>query len=169
TAIDNAILACRCTPLVCPRLLLDLLLLVIADGRRSDLEGRKEIKHVLHRRQRGQIRSAQMASSKFQAFWNHPAGPKTIHFWAPTFKWCLNVANVADFVKPPEEISYPQQLALGCSGLIWARYSMVITPKNWNLFSVSSALAVTCTYQISRKIRKDCFSNQDDAVMANTE
>nr|CAB3495365.1 unnamed protein product [Digitaria exilis]CAB3504303.1 unnamed protein product [Digitaria exilis] len=76
-----------------------------------------------------------------------------VHFWAPTFKWCLNVANVADFVKPPEEISYPQQLALGCSGLIWARYSMVITPKNWNLFSVSSALAVTCTYQISRKIR----------------
>nr|CAB3500262.1 unnamed protein product [Digitaria exilis] len=76
-----------------------------------------------------------------------------VHFWAPTFKWCLNVANVADFVKPPEEISYPQQLALGCSGLIWARYSMVITPKNRNLFSVSSALAVTCTYQISRKIR----------------
>ncbi|OEL34628.1 Mitochondrial pyruvate carrier 4 [Dichanthelium oligosanthes] len=71
-----------------------------------------------------------MASSKFQAFWNHPAGPETIHFWAPTFKWCLNVANVADFVKPPEEISYPQQLALGTSGLIWARYSMVITPVN---------------------------------------
>ncbi|CAN6300258.1 unnamed protein product [Urochloa humidicola] len=111
-----------------------------------------------------------MASSKFQAFWNHPAGPKTIHFWAPTFKWCLNVANVADFVKPPEEISYPQQLALGCSGLIWARYSMVITPKNWNLFSVSSALAVTCTYQISRKIRKEYFfSDQDDVVMANME
>ena len=26
------------------------------------------------------------ASSKLAAFWNHPAGPKTIHFWAPTFK-----------------------------------------------------------------------------------
>ncbi|KAJ1296407.1 hypothetical protein BS78_01G298000 [Paspalum vaginatum] len=110
-----------------------------------------------------------MANSKFQAFWNHPAGPKTIHFWAPTFKWCLNVANVADFVKPPEEISYPQQLALGCSGLIWARYSMVILPKNWNLFSVSSALAATCTYQISRKIRKDFFSNEGDAVMTQVE
>jgi hypothetical protein len=31
-------------------------------------------------------------------------------FLGPTFKWCLNVANVAEFVKPPEEISYPQQL-----------------------------------------------------------
>ena len=29
---------------------------------------------------------ATVASSKFAAFWNHPAGPKTIHFWAPTFK-----------------------------------------------------------------------------------
>ncbi|TVU31843.1 hypothetical protein EJB05_23545, partial [Eragrostis curvula] len=53
-----------------------------------------------------------------------------VHFWAPTFKWCLNIANVAEFTKPPEEISYPQQLALGCSGLIWARYSRVITPVN---------------------------------------
>uniref|UniRef100_J3N4J8 Mitochondrial pyruvate carrier n=1 Tax=Oryza brachyantha TaxID=4533 RepID=J3N4J8_ORYBR len=94
-----------------------------------------------------------MAASKFQALWNHPAGPKTIHFWAPTFKWFLNIANVADFAKPPEEISYTQQVALSCNGLIWARYSMVITPKNWNLFSVSSALACTCVYQISRKIR----------------
>lgn len=26
------------------------------------------------------------STSKLAAFWNHPAGPKTIHFWAPTFK-----------------------------------------------------------------------------------
>ncbi|BAF21865.1 Os07g0553700 [Oryza sativa Japonica Group] len=51
-----------------------------------------------------------MAASKLQAFWNHPAGPKTIHFWAPTFKWGISIANVADFAKPPEMISYPQQV-----------------------------------------------------------
>ncbi|XP_050246784.1 mitochondrial pyruvate carrier 4-like isoform X2 [Quercus robur] len=69
-----------------------------------------------------------MAASKLQAFWNHPAGPKTIHFWAPTFKWVISIANVADFSKPPEKISYPQQIAVTCTGLIWSRYSMVIIP-----------------------------------------
>jgi hypothetical protein len=47
-----------------------------------------------------------LISSDFSSALLHVA----VHFWAPTFKWCLNVANVADFVKPPEEISYPQQL-----------------------------------------------------------
>ncbi|AQK41041.1 Mitochondrial pyruvate carrier 4 [Zea mays] len=51
-----------------------------------------------------------MAATKLQAFWNHPAGPKTIHFWAPTFKWGISIANIADFAKPPEKISYPQQV-----------------------------------------------------------
>ncbi|KAG2582219.1 hypothetical protein PVAP13_6KG198100 [Panicum virgatum] len=82
-----------------------------------------------------------MAASRFQAFWNHPAGPKTIHFWAPTFKWGINMANLIDCTKPPEEISYPQQVGLGCSGLIWARYSMVITPVKPYLFN---DLSVTC-------------------------
>lgn len=33
-----------------------------------------------------------------------------VHFWAPTFKWGISIANIADFQKPPEKISYPQQL-----------------------------------------------------------
>ncbi|KAK4484794.1 hypothetical protein RD792_007388 [Penstemon davidsonii] len=93
------------------------------------------------------------ASSKIQAFWNHPAGPKTIHFWAPTFKWGITIANVADFSKPPEAISYPQQLAVAVSGLIWARYSTVITPKNLNLFSVSLGMSGPGIYQLVRKTR----------------
>ncbi|KAK6154611.1 hypothetical protein DH2020_008859 [Rehmannia glutinosa] len=52
-----------------------------------------------------------MATSKLQALWNHPAGPKTIHFWAPTFKWGISIANLADSTKPPEKVSYPQQIA----------------------------------------------------------
>ncbi|PQQ16149.1 mitochondrial pyruvate carrier 3 isoform X2 [Prunus yedoensis var. nudiflora] len=59
-----------------------------------------------------------------------------VHFWAPTFKWGLTIANILDSSKPPEELSYPQQSVLACSGLIWARYGTVITPKNWNLASV---------------------------------
>jgi hypothetical protein len=27
------------------------------------------------------------AGARFEAFLNHPAGPKTIHFWAPAMKW----------------------------------------------------------------------------------
>ncbi|XP_044965387.1 mitochondrial pyruvate carrier 4-like isoform X1 [Hordeum vulgare subsp. vulgare] len=141
-----------------------------------------------------------MASSKLQAFWNHPAGPKTIHFWAPTFKWGISIANIADFAKPPEKISYPQQVgmsipgtsalvfqttnslvyytilvylhatsvvwctAVACTGIIWSRYSMVITPKNWNLFSVNVAMAGTGLYQLSRKIRKDYFEDEKEVA-----
>ncbi|MBA0778936.1 hypothetical protein Gotri_003221 [Gossypium trilobum] len=112
-----------------------------------------------------------MASSKLQALWNHPAGPKTIHFWAPTFKWGISIANVADFTKPPEKLSYPQQIAVTCTGVIWSRYSTVITPiwfglllivvhflgfkmqKNWNLFSVNIVMAGTGLYQLARKIQ----------------
>ncbi|KAG2577480.1 hypothetical protein GQ55_6G069100 [Panicum hallii var. hallii] len=105
-----------------------------------------------------------MAATKLQAFWNHPAGPKTIHFWAPTFKWGISIANIADFAKPPEKISYPQQIAVTCTGLIWSRYSLVITPKNWNLFSVNVAMAGTGLYQLSRKIRQDYLSGEKEAA-----
>uniref|UniRef100_A0A0E0EKL2 Mitochondrial pyruvate carrier n=1 Tax=Oryza meridionalis TaxID=40149 RepID=A0A0E0EKL2_9ORYZ len=92
------------------------------------------------------------------------SGSLPVHFWAPTFKWGISIANVADFAKPPEKISYPQQVAVACTGVIWSRYSMVITPKNWNLFSVNVAMAGTGLYQLSRKIRKDYFSDQKDDV-----
>ncbi|CAL9038425.1 unnamed protein product [Musa banksii] len=85
-----------------------------------------------------------------------------VHFWAPTFKWGISIANVADFAKPPEKISYPQQVAVACTGLIWSRYSTVITPKNWNLFSVNVAMAGTGIYQLSRKIRHDYFSEVEE-------
>lgn len=35
-----------------------------------------------------------------------------VHFWAPTFKWGISIANIADFSKPPEKISYPQQVGM---------------------------------------------------------
>ncbi|GAB2277754.1 Mitochondrial pyruvate carrier 4 [Dionaea muscipula] len=100
-----------------------------------------------------------MTASKLQALWNHPAGPKTIHFWAPTFKWVISIANAADFFKPPEKISYPQQLTVACTGLIWSRYSLVITPRNLNLFSVNLAMAGTGLYQLGRKLNLDVRCN----------
>ncbi|KOM53305.1 hypothetical protein LR48_Vigan09g196400 [Vigna angularis] len=107
------------------------------------------------RRFAGRTKIQFMAAAKLQALWNHPAGPKTIHFWAPTFKWGISIANIADFSKPPEKLSYPQQIAVTATGIIWSRYSTVITPKNWNLFSVNIAMAGTGLYQLSRKLRHD--------------
>ncbi|XP_002518402.2 mitochondrial pyruvate carrier 4 [Ricinus communis] len=120
----------------------------------------KKLFLLAHRTQR-----REMATSKLQALWNHPAGPKTIHFWAPTFKWGISIANIADFAKPPEKLSYPQQIAVTATGLIWSRYSTVITPKNWNLFSVNVAMAATGLYQLSRKVQHDYFSEAEAAAV----
>lgn len=38
----------------------------------------------------------------------HAAGPMTIFFWAPTFKWMITFANIGDMKKPAELISANQ-------------------------------------------------------------
>lgn len=43
--------------------------------------------------------------------------------------------------------------AITATGVIWSRYSMVITPKNWNLFSVNIFMALTGSYQLARKVK----------------
>jgi len=37
-----------------------------------------------------------------------------VHFWAPSFKWGISLANIADFNRPAELISVPQQLGKVC-------------------------------------------------------
>nr|VZI26993.1 unnamed protein product [Spirometra erinaceieuropaei] len=39
----------------------------------------------------------------FRPVWEHPAGPKTVFFWAPTFKWGLVIAGLADLTRPVEK------------------------------------------------------------------
>jgi len=87
--------------------------------------------------------------AKFQPIWQHPAGPQTI-FWAPTFKWGLVIAGLADYARPPDKLSAKQSGALAATGTIWARYSMVIIPKNWNLFAVNFFLSLTGIFQLTR-------------------
>ncbi|KAL4420265.1 hypothetical protein ABPG77_003444 [Micractinium sp. CCAP 211/92] len=99
--------------------------------------------------------TAPSLGQKLRQLWNHPAGPKTIHFWAPTFKWGISIANIADMQRPAELISYPQQLAITATGLIWSRFSTQITPVNYNLLAVNAFMAVTGLYQLQRKIRYD--------------
>ena len=43
--------------------------------------------------------------------WNHPAGPKTVFFWAPTIKWCLVGAGLADLARPADKLSVYQVIS----------------------------------------------------------
>ncbi|KAL3145703.1 Mitochondrial pyruvate carrier 4 [Trebouxia sp. C0010 RCD-2024] len=106
--------------------------------------------------------------SKARQFWHHPAGPKTIHFWAPTFKWGISIANVADFKRPPEQVSFPQQIAVTATGVIWSRFATQITPVNYNLLTVNVFMAFTGMYQLSRKISAGS-SNTEVPVVHVTE
>eukprot|EP00466_Bigelowiella_natans_P015822 jgi/Bigna1/85511/estExt_fgenesh1_pg.C_40254 len=90
-----------------------------------------------------------------KAFLAHPAGPFTIHFWAPTWKWMLSISNLMDYDRPVDKVSTMQQSALCATGFIWSRYSLVIVPVNYNLFAVNISLAVTGTYHLTRKLYHD--------------
>jgi len=66
-----------------------------------------------------------------------------------------------DYNKPVQNISYAQQTALCMTGFIWSRYAMVINPKNWNLLVVNFSLALTGTFQLSRKLMADFGNNKN--------
>ncbi|GAB5586283.1 Mitochondrial pyruvate carrier 2 [Umbelopsis nana] len=88
--------------------------------------------------------------SVLQKFINSPAGPKTIHFWAPAMKWALVIAGVGDLQRPAEKLSASQNAALAATGMIWTRYAMVIIPKNWTLCTVNIFVAATGLTQLAR-------------------
>ncbi|XP_011699622.1 PREDICTED: mitochondrial pyruvate carrier 2-like [Wasmannia auropunctata] len=89
------------------------------------------------------LKVASALPEKFRVAFLHPAGPTTVFFWAPTFKWGLVIAGIGDVKRSPDTISLSQTAALMATGAIWSRYSMVIIPKNYNLLSVN--LFVCCT------------------------
>ena len=90
-------------------------------------------------------------TTKFQALMKHPAGPMTVHFWAPVFKWALVIAGLNDLKKPAEELSTAQNAALAVTGVIWARYCTQIIPVNYNLLAVNAFVGLTGIYQLFRK------------------
>jgi len=85
----------------------------------------------------------------------HPAGPFYIHFWAPNFKWALSINNLLDYNRPTDKISVSMNSALTLTGLIFMRWSFVITPVNYSLFFVNLALASSSGYHLGRKIKAD--------------
>ncbi|KAJ2852363.1 Mitochondrial pyruvate carrier subunit [Coemansia erecta] len=89
-------------------------------------------------------------ASAFNRFLNSPVGPKTIHFWAPAMKWGLVIAGLGDLARPVDQISVRQQLSLAATGLIWTRWSTIITPKNYSLATVNFFVGCTAAYQLAR-------------------
>ncbi|KAH7644866.1 mitochondrial pyruvate carrier 2 [Dermatophagoides farinae] len=87
---------------------------------------------------------------KLRPIWEHDAGPKTVFFWSPVIKWGLVIAGISDLSRPVENLSARQTASLAATGLIWSRYSLVIIPKNWGLFSVNFFVAATNIAQLGR-------------------
>ncbi|KAG7279516.1 hypothetical protein CRUP_035902 [Coryphaenoides rupestris] len=59
--------------------------------------------------------------AKLRPLYNHPAGPKTVFFWAPMFKWGLVMAGLADMSRPAEKLSLSQSGVLTATGTTRSR------------------------------------------------
>jgi len=106
--------------------------------------------YTLHRLSNMSGAAASATASKFSSFMNHPAGPKTVFFWAPLMKWCLVAAGVKDLTRPAEKLSVSQNLALTATGFIWVRYSLVIIPVNYSLAAVNFFVGLSGLTQLGR-------------------
>ncbi|XP_013166199.1 PREDICTED: mitochondrial pyruvate carrier 2-like isoform X2 [Papilio xuthus] len=91
--------------------------------------------------------------NKLRPLWEHEAGPKTIFFWAPAFKWALVAASVDDYRRPLDKVSTTQSATLSATGLIWTRYCLVIRPVNYSLSICNFALGVANGIQCFRAYR----------------
>uniref|UniRef100_A0A8C6PKV8 Mitochondrial pyruvate carrier n=1 Tax=Nothobranchius furzeri TaxID=105023 RepID=A0A8C6PKV8_NOTFU len=75
-----------------------------------------------------------MLPAKLRPLYNHPAGK--VHY-VLLISLGLVLAGLADMTRPADKLSTSQSGVLTATGLIWSRYSLVIIPKNWNLFAVN--------------------------------
>ncbi|NP_001004662.2 uncharacterized protein LOC447924 [Danio rerio] len=109
-----------------------------------------------------------MLPPKLRPVYNHPAGPKTVFFWAPVFKWGLVAAGFSDMTRPPEKLSVSQSCVITATGLIWSRYCLVIIPKNWALFAVNFFLGMCGSIQLFRIWRYNQELKQKEAEVQQT-
>ncbi|KAL5273232.1 MPC2 family protein [Megaselia abdita] len=107
--------------------------------------------------------------SGLRPLWQHPAGPKTVFFWAPVFKWGLVAASLSDIARPADKLSIPQCASLACTGLIWSRYSLVIIPKNYGLFSVNLFVAIVNIGQLARAYKFQMDQKEKESASVKVE
>lgn len=68
--------------------------------------------------------------------------------------------------RPAETLSVSQCGALAATGIIWSRYSLVIIPKNWGLFSVNLFVAVVQSVQLGRAYMHQREKSAQEAAAA---
>jgi Mitochondrial pyruvate carriers len=84
-----------------------------------------------------------------------PAGPFTVHFWAPMSKWFISGASFLDLHRPTDKVSLPQYTALTLTGFFFSRYALLVTPINYTLCSVNIALFLSSAWHLGRKVNAD--------------
>lgn len=62
----------------------------------------------------------------------------------------LVIAGLSDLARPADQLSIAQSGSLAATGIIWSRYSLVIIPKNYGLFSVNLFVAFSSSAQLVR-------------------
>ncbi|XP_054800538.1 mitochondrial pyruvate carrier 1-like isoform X2 [Prosopis cineraria] len=83
-------------------------------------------------------------------FWNSPIGPKTTHFWGPTFNWSLPIAAAVDTKKPPEMISLNMTAVMCVYSAMFMRFAWVVRPRNIHLMVCHISNETLQLYQLSR-------------------
>lgn len=77
---------------------------------------------------------------------------KLIHFILSLISYfqSLVIAGLGDLSRPANQLSVGQSASLFATGVIWSRYSLVIIPKNYGLFSVNVFVALIQLVQLTR-------------------
>ncbi|KAG2353689.1 mitochondrial pyruvate carrier [Suillus spraguei] len=91
------------------------------------------------------------AGSKLSAFMNHPAGPKTVFFWAPLMKWCLVAAGVKDLSRPADKLSVSQNVGAARMHRFYLGEILIgHHPINYSLAAVNFFVGSTGLGQLAR-------------------
>ncbi|XP_054800539.1 mitochondrial pyruvate carrier 1-like isoform X3 [Prosopis cineraria] len=88
-------------------------------------------------------------------FWNSPIGPKTTHFWGPTFNWSLPIAAAVDTKKPPEMISLNMTAVMCVYSAMFMRFAWVVRPRNIHLMVCHISNETLQLYQLSRQLEQE--------------
>lgn len=90
----------------------------------------------------------------------------TTHFWGPVSNFGIPVAAVLDLKKDPEIISGPMTGSLILYLLVFMRYSMAISPKNYLLFGCHFVNELAQLGQGFRWLRYHYLSDKVEAKTA---
>ncbi|CAI6093231.1 unnamed protein product [Clonostachys chloroleuca] len=138
------------------------------------------------RRWQSTAEAAQEQQGWFKKMWESEVGFKTVHFWyvlpgialaelytirsvadfGTALQWAIVIAGIADFARPAEKLSFTQNFALTCTGLIWTRWCLIIKPRNVLLATVNFFLAIVGIIQVTRIALHNSSSKDGAAAVA---